>query len=91
MKQVASNVTNSGWNTFWWILGAICMPMTTPYIVNKAISLLKFRKNRDSLTGKVSSLEIHCANIVESNVGLKGSRPADSPNSSINLCVTNNG
>lgn len=57
MKQVANSVTNAGWNTFWWILGTICMPITTPYIVSKVISLLKFRKNRDSLTGKVSSIE----------------------------------
>lgn len=57
MKQVANSVTNAGWNTFWWILGTICMPITTPYIVNKVISLLKFRKNRDTLAGKVSLIE----------------------------------
>lgn len=57
MKQVASTVTNTGWNTFLWILGAICMPISTPYIVKKVMSLLKFRQNRDSLTGKVSSIE----------------------------------
>lgn len=55
MKQVFNTVTNTGWNTFWWILGSICMPITTPYIVNKVVSLLKFRKNRDTLTGKVSA------------------------------------
>lgn len=57
MKQAANSVTNAGWNTFWWILGTICMPLTTPYIVHKVISMLKFRKNRDSLAGKVSLIE----------------------------------
>lgn len=55
MKQVENTVSNSGWNTFWWIIGSICMPLTAPYIVQKAISMLRFRKNRGILCGKVSA------------------------------------
>ncbi|XP_055316273.1 dehydrogenase/reductase SDR family protein 7-like [Sitodiplosis mosellana] len=49
MKQV----TNTSWNTFWWIIGSICMPLSIPFIVHKVMSQLRLRKNKDILEGKV--------------------------------------
>lgn len=55
MKQVENTVSNTGWNSFWWwIVGSICMPLTAPYIVHKAISMMRYRKNQGVLAGKVS-------------------------------------
>lgn len=50
MKQV----TNTSWNTFWWIIGSICMPLTIPFIFHKVMSQLRLRKNKDLLEGKVN-------------------------------------
>lgn len=58
MKSVSNTggteVIRSNWNTFWWIVGSICMPFTIPYIVCKVMAQLRLRKNKDTLQGKVS-------------------------------------
>ncbi|XP_055635989.1 dehydrogenase/reductase SDR family protein 7-like [Toxorhynchites rutilus septentrionalis] len=38
---------------FWWILSTVCLPFTFPYVVLKIIGILKEKRYRECLPGKV--------------------------------------
>lgn len=52
------DVVRSNWSTLWWILGAVCMPLTIPYLLSSLLNQLRSLKNRDYLRNKASETHL---------------------------------
>lgn len=48
-----SGLCRSDNTLFWWICSTICLPLTLPYLILKVIGIIKERKYRECLPGKV--------------------------------------